>query len=85
MISQSHNRWERIESERLIHINPDAILFLARDPKDAVEVQKQFEMLYSNLKAVQNHRLFVYGSGGISVPGPQMGKRQTLLCEFLNR
>lgn len=85
VISQSSRRWERIESEKLIHINPDSILFLAHDPKDAIEVQKQFELLYSNLKAVQNRRLFVYGNAGISIPGPQMGERQTTLCEFLNR
>ena len=84
VISNSQNKWERIESEKLIQLNPNSILFLARGHDDAIEVKKQFEQLYPTLKAVQNHRLFVYENANITVPGPQMGKRQFQLCAFLN-
>ena len=85
VIHPTDKRWDRIESERLITLNPERILFLTHGREDALEVKKQFETLYPMLKAVQNHFFLVYEKSDISIPGPEMGKRQTDLCIFLNQ
>ena len=84
VISPGKSRWERIEAEKLIELDPERILFLTHGREDAKVVKAQFEALYPKLKAVQNHHFLVYDDAGISIPGPEMGKRQTALCKVLS-
>ena len=75
--------WSRIEAEKLIQIDPPTIVFLARSREDADEVRKQFIQSYPQLHAVRSGRVLFYGNPDITVPGPEMGKRQRVLCEAL--
>lgn len=82
-IALNDENWLRIESETLIQRDPEAILFLTRSPEDAREVRNQFERQYALLSAVKRDRVIYYDKPEITVPGPEIGSRQTTLCESL--
>lgn len=76
--------WVRIESEKLIELNPAHILFLARSPEDATEIETLFKQYYPMLNAVQNNHLYIYHNPDISVPGPSVVELQKTLCDLFN-
>ncbi len=80
-VTTSNQKWTRIEAEKLIAMNPQNILFFARSPEDAVVVRREFEKQYPMLDAVRANKVFVYNEPDITVPGPDMPKRQKKLCE----
>ena len=75
--------WSRIEAEKLIQRNPEYIVFFARSADDAGEIRKAFIKNYPMISAVLLDHLFVYDDPDITVPGPDIGKRQLDLCHFL--
>lgn len=81
----SDENWARIDAETLIRLNPRFILFFARSPKDADAVRIQFASVYPMLDAVKNGAFLVYDNPDITVPGPEIGKRQADLCYELHR
>ncbi len=85
VIASGEDSWSRIGAEKLIESDPESILFLARSPEDARDVEKSFRETYSGLTAVRKDRFYVYDDPDITVPGPGMGKRQAKLCAFLEK
>ena len=84
-IKTAQNAWMRMDAESLIALDPDYLVYFARDKKDAEEVMQSFESLYPTLSAIKNHRLFVYDDPKITVPGPNLFKRASKLCHFLKK
>ncbi len=80
VISGGDGAWARIDAEKLYQLNPEHIAFLERTPESAAETKKSFAARFSGLHAVRNDRLIVYDEAAITVPGPNIGKRQTDLC-----
>ncbi len=81
----SSQKWARIDAETLIRLNPRFILFFARGPEDAESLRKQFASVYPMLDAVKNEAFLVYDNPDITVPGPEIGKRQAELCYEMHR
>lgn len=78
--------WARLDAETLIQMNPEQILFLARGTSDAAQVKSEFVRVFqSSLDAVKTGRLYVYDDPDITVPGPEMGRRQQKLCNWLGK
>lgn len=77
--------WAHLDAETLINIQPERILFLARSPEDAEQVRSEFQrVFFSSLQAVQSGQFYVYDNPDITIPGPEMGRRQQMLCDFLD-
>lgn len=76
--------WSQLSAEDLMVLNPDRILFLARSSEDAKQVSVEFDrVLGASLDAVGHGQFYVYDDPGITVPGPEMGRRQRKLCQWL--
>lgn len=80
VISGGDGPWARIDAEKLYQLNPEYIAFLERAPESAAEAKKSFAARFSGLQAVRHDQLIVYDNAAITVPGPNIGKRQTDLC-----
>lgn len=77
--------WAHLDAETLIKIQPERILFLARSQEDAEQVRTEFQrVFFSSLQAVQSGQFYVYDNPDITIPGPEMGRRQQMLCDFLD-
>ena len=83
IIPIGHDAWQRISAETLIRANPAVIVYLARSPQDADDIRQNFKKVYPDLQAIRNNMLYIYTDPDITVPGPDIGQRQTKLCEDL--
>ena len=82
-IQMATNTWARIDAETLIHQNPQMIIFLARDRRDGEAIKSAFEEIYADLDAVKKQMLYIYSDSDITVPGPDIGDKQEILCKDL--
>ena len=82
-IQVSSEAWARISAEKLIELDPEAILFLAHDLEDAGHVKSEMQKLYPTLRAIRQNRLFVYDDPKLTVPSPNIPHSQYRLCSWL--
>lgn len=82
-VSLSHEPWARLSAEKLLDLDPEMIIYFAKDRADAHRIEALFRQYYQDLRAVQNRALFVYDDSRMTVPGPEIGERQTQLCQKL--
>lgn len=85
VIAVGDTPWGRMDAEALIRLNPEMIIFMARNEADSGAIRSVFSEIYTDLDAVKSRMLYIYADPDITVPGPDIGVKQERLCKDLQR
>lgn len=82
-ITVTANMWDRIDAEKLIQINPDAIIYFVHDVKERDDIRYVMKKRFGTLSAIRHDKFFIYDIPEISVPSTRIAIRQTHLCKAI--